>query len=385
MSNYFFLSLAGLCLATSSFNAMSAQPPSRIVWEFSSGAPVWSPLTLRDNTLYFGNDNGDFFSFDTQIRKPKWRFHSKGKIRSGLAFYRNNILFASDDGYLYMLRQNDGRLMWKFNLNDSTISRLLPAPEGTDYDYLKSSPIIDQDTLYIGSGDGHLYAIDLATRQLHWQFASAAKIRATPTIVKDQVCIGSWDHHFYCVDRATGKERWRYDSKNIIQATALFIDGKLIFGGRTPALFALNAYDGKEIWRSQYADGSWVESTAIADGDRLIVGSSDSFKLSAFDIHTGKEIWKLKTGGWSWMTPILDRGVVYIGAISAAPYYVPNITLEAGLFAVRASDGQLIWKHEPTNTTQNQYLKAGYFARPVVDANTLYVADIQGKIQALRK
>lgn len=364
---------------------LAAQEPSRLLWEFSSGAAIWSPLTVRQNTLYFGNDKGDFFALDTRTRKTKWAFHSQGKIRSGIAFYRDYLLFASDDGFLYMLRQGDGQLMWKFDLHDSTVTRHLPAPDNAHYDYLASSPVIAQDGVFIGSGDGRLYAIDLHKKRVRWTFATGAKIRATPTLNQDQVCVGSWDHYFYCLDQKSGKQRWRYDSKGIIQASALFADGKLIFGGRTPALFALDANTGKVVWRSNYADGSWIESSAILDDKQVLVGSSDSFKLSAFDLHTGREIWQTKTGGWSWMTPLLDHGVVYIGAISAAPYYVPKLKLEAGLFAVRASDGQVLWKQNAAEIASAGYLKAGYFARPAVDATTLYVADIHGKILALRK
>lgn len=385
MTIRFFLRALSFCIACSATPTLAAQEPSRLLWQFSSGAAIWSPLKLRQNTLYFGNDKGDFFALDTKTKKAKWTFHSQGKIRSGITFYRDYLLFSSDDGFLYMLRQSDGQLMWKFDLHDRTVRRHLPAPDNAHYDYLASSPVIAQDSVFIGSGDGRLYAIDLHKKRLRWTFATGAKIRATPTLHQEQVCVGSWDHHFYCLDQNTGKQRWRYDSKGIIQASALFADGKLIFGGRTPALFALDANTGKEVWRSKYADGSWVESSAILDGKQILVGSSDSFKLSAFDLKTGREIWQAKTGGWSWMTPLLDHGVVYIGAISAAPYYVPKLKLEAGLFAVRASDGQVLWKQSAADKVTNDYLKAGYFALPAVDATTLYVADIHGNILALRK
>ncbi len=63
------------------------------------------------------------------------------------------------------------------------------------YDYLHSSPTVGEGVAYIGSADGHLYAIDLSTGEERWRFAKDGPVRSTPAVVGDRVYAGSWDGH----------------------------------------------------------------------------------------------------------------------------------------------------------------------------------------------
>lgn len=381
------LALCSLLIVGASGAHANTHPDKRVLWEYKTGAEIWSPLSSQGDALYFGNDDGKFFALDTRQHKLKWQYKSGGRVRSATAFYGDMLIFSSDDGYMYVLNKNTGKLAWKFDLGDGSLHRKHPmSVKDTEYeyDYLKSSPVIDGHTVYIGSGDGQLYAIDLDKQKLQWKFASKEKIRASALVVQDKVCVGSWDHNFYCVNKLTGKELWHYDSKGVIQASASYTDGKIVFGGRTPSLFALDVNTGKEVWVTAYTDGSWVESSAVSDAGKLYVGSSDSFKLSAFDANNGKEIWQFKTMGWSWMSPLLADGVLYIGAIAAEPYYMPKIKLEAGFFAVDAASGKLLWKHEASKLN-GPYITGGFFARPIVTRDAVWLADLDGSIRALKK
>ena len=73
------------------------------------------------------------------------------------------------------------------------------------------------------------------------------------------------------------------------------------------------------------------------------MGSSDSLNLFAFDAGSGEEIWRFQTGGWSWNTPVVTDDAVYIGAISAYPYYMEGITLQQGVYAIDKHTGQEKW------------------------------------------
>ncbi|MES2037804.1 MAG: PQQ-binding-like beta-propeller repeat protein [Pseudomonadota bacterium] len=384
MLNYVVASMLLLCTLLST-HAAHAVNKGDVLWEFKTDAQVWSPLASRGDLVYFGSDDGNFHALNTRQKKETWRYHSGAAVRSGAAFYQDMVLFASDDGYLYALNSGNGKLIWKFDLGSAGIARNLPSNLGQpDYDYLASSPVVDGDTVYVGSADGNLYSIDVQSGRLRWKFATAGRIRATPVLADGQVCVGSWDHFFYCLERDSGKQQWRYDTKKVIQSSAVVSDGKIVFGGRKPALFALDAKSGKEIWIARYADGSWVESSAVADAGMLYVGSSDSLKLSAFESATGKEIWKFNTGGWSWMTPLLADGVLYIGAISASPYYFPDVTLRSGFYAVDATSGKQLWQYQPSSLS-GSFITGGVFARPVLTADAVLVADLDGTLRALAR
>ncbi|MES2071070.1 MAG: PQQ-binding-like beta-propeller repeat protein [Pseudomonadota bacterium] len=375
-----------LCLLL--FNLLlpaSAHSKGELLWEFKTGGEIWSPLSLRDEIAYFGSDDGTFYALDTRRHQAAWRYQTGARVRSAAAFAKDLVLFASDDGFLYALDRTSGKRVWKFDLGDAKIVRSLPSNlEASEYDYLKSSPVVAGETVYIGSADKHLYAIDVDSGKLKWKFATGDKIRATPLVMEQQVCVGSWDHFFYCVDRLSGTELWRYDSKKAIQASAAFADGKIIFGGRNPKLFALDAASGKERWATRYKDGSWVESSAIVNQDILYVGSSDSFKLSAFSVATGEELWNFNTGGWTWMSPLLDDGVIYIGSIGARASYQADTLLRSGFYAVDATSGKLLWQYQPTKLS-GDYYTGGVFARPALTSKAILVADLDGSVKALAR
>jgi outer membrane protein assembly factor BamB len=313
--------------------------------------------------------------------RERWTYSTGGKVRSIPAVDSSTVFFSSDDGFLYAADVANGKLKWKFDLGDGAVQRILPANEPPySFDYLKSSPVVHDSVLYVGSGNGKLYAVDAKTGALKWTFASGGMIRSTPLVHGAHVYVGSWDGKLYCVDRQSGHETWSYQTKDAVQASPAYADGKIVFGGRDPRLFALDAETGTEVWTHPYTDGSWVESSAVVRGNTLYVGSSDSLKLSAFDIPSGKEIWTFHTNGWSWMTPLVDDGVVYIGAIAATPY--PQ-TIKPGFYAVDAKSGSQKWRYAPEGT--EGYITGGVFATPVAVNDMILVADLDGAIRAFRK
>ena len=55
-----------------------------------------------------------------------------------------------------------------------------------------------------------MYALDAASGQLKWKFATANVVHTSPAIADGVVYFGSWDSYFYAVDARTGTEKWRF-------------------------------------------------------------------------------------------------------------------------------------------------------------------------------
>ena len=77
------------------------------------------------------------------------------------------------------------KLIWKFFTGD-----LFPHKWG--WEYFISSPVSDGKNIFVGGGDGKLYAID-STGKSVWTFVTAGRIRATPVIVNDILYLNSFD------------------------------------------------------------------------------------------------------------------------------------------------------------------------------------------------
>ena len=74
---------------------------------------------------------------------------------------------------------------------------------------VQSSAALHEGTLYIGSGDGRLYALDSRTGAQRWQFRTGRAISSTPAVADGLVFVGSRDNTVWAVDARTGEERWR--------------------------------------------------------------------------------------------------------------------------------------------------------------------------------
>ena len=380
--------LAGCCLFWGCAPApQSVDPgtsPPSVVWKHQTGGELWAPLELEEGVLYFGNDDGTFFALDTATREPRWQFGTAGRIRSAAEIAGGMVLFASDDGFLYALERESGEERWRFDLGSAELERTLPAAGPPyEYDYLHSSPTLQDGVIYIGSADGNLYAVDLATGHERWRFATGDRIRSTPTVSGGAVYVGSWDGHLYAVGAATGEELWRFDTGNRVQGSPALAAGGIIIGSRAAKLFGLNAETGELEWTHVHEDGSWVESSPVVWGDVVYIGSSDALKLFAFDASSGQERWQFETGGWSWGTPLVTDDTVYIGGLSAYPYYFEGVDLVAGFHAVDRQRGEERWRMTPEAI--EGYVTGGVFSSPRISDGIVYVAALDGLIYAIEE
>jgi outer membrane protein assembly factor BamB len=355
-----------------------------VLWTYDVGDQIWTPLALEAGVLFFGDDGGTLHALDIATRQPRWRFQTSGRIRSAATVAGGSVLFASDDGFLYAVDRKSGKERWKLDLGSSGLERWLPA-SGPPYvyDYLHSSPTVEDGTVYVGSADKELYAVDAESGRGRWSFAARGAIRSSPAVSEGAVYFGSWDGSVYAVSAESGKEVWSYETGAPIQGSPAVVGGRVIVGSRSARVLALDASSGEVEWTYALADGSWVESSPVVRGDIVYVGSSDALALFALDARSGAEVWRFKTGGWSWGTPVVTDEVVYIGSISAFPYYFSGVDLVAGFFAVDRQTGEERWRMTPEAV--EGYVTGGVFAAPAIDAGIVYVASLDGRIHAIRE
>ncbi len=101
----------------------------------------------------------------------------------------------------------------------------LPAPLKQLWHYqtksgVKSTAAIVGDTVYVGTKDGELLALALATGKLRWKFTAGAAISAAPCVVGSTVYVGDEDGIFHAVNRVTGKQLWKFKTGDKIISSA---------------------------------------------------------------------------------------------------------------------------------------------------------------------
>ena len=281
--------------------------------------------------------HGDFrhtgrsrFKVPTSTPKERGRSITGGTVFSSPAITDEGVaIFGSHDRTIRAAFPDDQKphgmdLRWTRPTGDMVWGSpaLGPAPSGTP----GAAP-----TVYIGSDDDKLYALDAATGEPRFTFTAGPCKRSIgfgPEAARcdvDALTIGPDGTIFFVADgayalRPDGSVKWRFGlPTHCAGAPAVGTDGAVYFGCQDGRLYALSP-EGQKRW--DFRTGDDVDSApAIAADGTVYVGSDDN-KLYAFSPGDALR-WALKTGGDVRSSPaIAEDGTVYVGSFDTNLYAV---------------------------------------------------------------
>ena len=150
--------------------------------------------------MYDGGRSG-FNSAETRLspgNAANLKLIWKQKLGSGSTLaaqpiiYSGTLYVGSWDGFLYAMNAADGSLRWKKDLGRTTSQQCTPDTAG-----ISSAPVVTRDALYIGGGDDKLYALNPQTGDTLWTFKTGDNSEqggaynwASPLFYKDKVYTG---------------------------------------------------------------------------------------------------------------------------------------------------------------------------------------------------
>jgi outer membrane protein assembly factor BamB len=331
-----------------------------IKWKFKTRGKVFSSPAICNGVAYVGSEDHSLYAVDVQTGKPLWEFITGGAINSSPAVYKNIVYFGSFDGFYYALNASTGKLVWKFKtagerkLGAKGLWAMTPKDQYMEdqFDFFLSSPVLDLNdkalTVYFGSSDGNLYALNADNGEQKWAFKTNGIIRTSPALYKGKIYIGSWDSFLYALDAATGKLQWKFETGKQpiyhllegIQSSPTCADGIVYFGSRDGFFYALKTGNGKQVWKYD-ASNSWVLTTATIKDGLVYTSTSDTFLFLAFDAKTGKEKLRYRANGYIYSSPAISGNTAYFGDFSG------------NLLAVNVQTGKLSSTFSTAGRTQN--------------------------------
>jgi outer membrane protein assembly factor BamB len=368
-----FVSLVLLILGLSM--TINADPSA--AWKFTTGGPVYASPAYYNGNIYIGSDDGNLYCLDALTGSKQWEFKTGGLIRCRPAISAGNVYFASDDGYLYSLNASTGVQNWSYNIGNH-INRILPdlnTSTGNFWDYMQSSAYIDSGTIYVGSGDKNLYAIDTAGI-LKWKVTTNNIIRSTPCVYRNNVYIGSWDNFIYSFNKSDGSLAWKYNTQGVVNSSPCIADSILYCGCRNYYLYGINANTGQYYCRYRYSQ-PYIESSATFANGFLYIGSSDDYTVFSFDTGLGV-VWKCGVPSDVWSSPVYDNGTLYIGMAS---YSQSSMTAKQGgaILAINAANGKINWQ---LNCGKTPFI-GGIVSSPTVINNVVYYGSLDSNVYAV--
>jgi len=197
-----------------------------------------------------------------------------------------------------------------------------------------------------------------------WIFTTNDLIQSTPTYDKGTVYVGSYDHHLYAIDDETGLSKWSFKTgDSIISKPVIYQKAKtdyVLFGSNDKHLYCLQSQTGKLVWKYQ-TKGS-VMSDPIIEQDMVIFGSGDGH-IYAIDVIQGKLIWSYQVEGLMRQQPLVQKGILYAFVRNTYIWYALNV-----------NDGTLVWRGN-ANTNESYFVCGD--VRPVIAGGKLWCIDAQ--------
>jgi len=278
-----------------------------------------------------------------------WFYLTGGNIESSPAVAADGtIYFGSWDGHLYALNPN-GTLRWRFATGGRVYSPALGAG----------------GTIYVGSEDGNLYAVHPDGYET-WRYATGGAVTTRPAVsAAGNIYFGSDDGSFYALTSG-GALLWRYPDGFPIRSSAALSPsgGTVYFGSDQGVFYAFTAASGILVGLTiPSSANAFRSSPAVGPDGRVFVGN-DNGRIYAFNSAASGVVWSVATGEAVRSSPAVGaNGVVYVGSMNDR------------LYAIDAATGDLRWT----------YTAGGNIQSPVaLDAdNHVYFGSDDNRVHAL--
>ncbi|WP_142860751.1 outer membrane protein assembly factor BamB family protein [Salinigranum halophilum] len=224
-----------------------------------------------------------------------------------------------------------------------------------------SSPAVARGTVFVGSQNGRLYALDTADGTELWTADLGSGIRSSPAVADETVIVGctGTNETIYALSTVDGTVQWSLDAGEIVSSSPAVVDGTVYIGTNRNAVSALSVEDGTTHWTADVG-GNVRSSPAVVD-DTVYFGSDDRY-VYAVSAADGSEQWRTRTDGKIYATPAVVDSTVYVGSS------------DGGIYALYPGDGDRLWQFR-TN--------AEVMSSPAVANDTVFAGSYDGTLYAL--
>lgn len=237
-------------------------------WRFDY---YYSSPVLFENKLYIGSDDGHLYAVNIADGKTLWKFRTPGLVRSTPGISNNTILFGDTEGNFYCLDLK-GNVKWTYKVIGEPLKL---DTLGFDRKAILGASVITGGKVIFGARDGYLYCLDINDGKQLWTVDHDVSWIISTVAVKDTFVItGTSDGRFVqAVNLNTGKQIWKYRTPLATWSSPLIHNDKVYEGCYDGQLFCLDLATGKRI--SQFATNGIIYSSAVIDDGILYIGSDD--------------------------------------------------------------------------------------------------------------
>jgi outer membrane protein assembly factor BamB len=101
-----------------------------------------------------------------------------------------------------------------------------------------SSPAFSEGTVYIGSNDHKVYALNASTGTPIWNYTTGNDVSSAPAVAGGMVFVGSYDYNVYGLNASTGVRMWSYETGDGVSSSPVVVNGTVFIGSEDGSFYA---------------------------------------------------------------------------------------------------------------------------------------------------
>ena len=342
---------------------------------------VLQPVFFNNNS-YIIDSEGLITSIDLSSGKVKWVHDLDLDVSSGLSLHNNMLFFGTNDGKYHGYKID--RLASSYEFFDKLDITSLFQKSSVEPDLLVqllsevSSPGLGIDNLiFIKLDDGNSVAINIEDSKVEWKY----KGRNVPLSMKGSGAIANLNSNLFIarddgnlisLKKDTGKLNWiisisprsgrnELESLRDVEMTPFVKDGTVFAGSFQGNLIAVDAFNGNLIWSKPMS----VLSNIYVDEGNVYVADSKGYIFS-LDRFSGFTKWKLK----------LENSLIGTQSFSNDKYMI-NISTKGHIMVIDKTQGKILSLVDVINDIDNQ-------VKGVLIDKILYITSKNGRLNAIK-
>ncbi len=302
-------------LADPQHSGVGAGPQNlTLLWKFQAGGQIVSNPAVVNGVAYFGSTDGNVYAVDAVQGTQKWAFQTGFAMVSSPAVVDGKVYTGADSGSVYCLDAATGKQVWKAFAGNITNNILGSQSGGVPYS--RSSPVVVNNKVYVGSLDKNVYCFSATSGSTIWTRPTNGIIRATVTVVDNAVYVGACSSAsgqagngtLFKLEESSGNIIWQIPipysmnrttgQGNYLFASPTVADGRVFIRSGLFYTFCVNATTGSMIWKyeARFNEGTPGQTGGVIQINAPLYAAgkvfmNDFYGIVCLDASNGTEIW----------------------------------------------------------------------------------------------
>jgi len=176
-------------------------------WKFQTKDVVHASPAIFNNTVYVGSWDSYLYALDAETGQPKWTFktgedaaiHNQVGFQSSPAVADGIVYVGCRDAHVYAIDAVTGTKKWDYPTSKS---------------WVIGTPAVRNGVVYVGTSDSSRFmALDAKNGRLRFNFDAKAYMFSSAALAGNLAYVGDHNGKLYAIDITTGKLAWEFQTE----------------------------------------------------------------------------------------------------------------------------------------------------------------------------